>query len=304
MIQQPSPPRVGAANLAGDERMNEDAEIIAAEKAPAAPAEKAPAAPAEQTAAETEKDDRGALGVQVIARAAAVLRALEGKPEGLSLGQIAKEVGLARSTVQRIVAALASEDFVVEAQPGRGVRIGPGLARIAASLSSNFTEILHPHLVALRDEVGETVDLSILSGGSVVFIDQIAGQQRLVALSGIGERFPLHCTANGKAILSCFAKEDAAELIEKSLVEHPDYPIADRAKLSREIEAARRTHLAFDLAEHGIGISAVGVAAIDAFGRPIAVSIPAPTHRFVESRERLAAAALKFRDKLVSVVGR
>lgn len=252
-----------------------------------------------------EKDDRsGSLGVQVIARAAAVLRALEGRPEGLSLGQIAKEVGLARSTVQRIVAALASEDFVVEAQPGRGVRIGPGLARIAASLSANFAEILHPHLVALRDEVSETVDLSILSGGSVVFIDQIAGQQRLVALSGIGERFPLHCTANGKAILSCFAKEDAAQLIERSLVEHPDYPIADRTKLLRELEAARRKHLAFDLAEHGVGISAVGVAVLDAFGRPIAVSIPTPTHRFVEQRERLSGAALRFRDKLKSVVGR
>jgi len=41
-------------------------------------------------------------------------------PTGLSLGQIAKEVGLARSTVQRIVAALAAEDFVTEAQPGHG----------------------------------------------------------------------------------------------------------------------------------------------------------------------------------------
>jgi hypothetical protein len=48
-----------------------------------------------------------------------------------------------------IVAALATEDFVVEAQPGRGVRIGPGLARIAASISSDFTLLLHPHLVAL-----------------------------------------------------------------------------------------------------------------------------------------------------------
>lgn len=137
-----------------------------------------------------DEDKSAGIGVQVIARAASVLRALEGKPEGLSLAQIAREVGLARSTVQRIVAALAAEDFVSEAQPGRGVRIGAGLARIAASISSNLTDILHPYLVALRDEVGETVDLSILSGGSAVFIDQIAGQQRLVALSGIGERFP------------------------------------------------------------------------------------------------------------------
>jgi DNA-binding IclR family transcriptional regulator len=250
-------------------------------------------------------DDKSAgLGVQVIARAASVLRALEGRPEGLSLGQIAREVGLARSTVQRIVAALGAEDFVTEAQPGRGVRIGPGLARLAASIGSNLTEILHPHLVALRDEVGETVDLSILSGGSAVFIDQIPGQQRLVALSGIGERFPLHCTANGKAILACFSKKDAAALIERSAGEHPDHPLSDRAKLARELDAVRRKTLAFDLGEHGYGISAVGVATLDAFGRPVAVSVPAPSHRFNAQRERLSEALLAFRQKLVAIVGR
>lgn len=252
----------------------------------------------------TGEDEKAAgLGVQVIARAASVLRALEGRPDGLSLGQIAKEVGLARSTVQRIVAALAAEDFVAEAQPGHGVRIGPGLARIAASLSSNYGEILRPHLVALRDQVAETVDLSILSGGSAVFVDQIAGQQRLVALSAIGERFPLHCTANGKAILSCFAKEDTEALIAKSVAEHPDYPLNDRAKLTRELDATRRKHLAFDLQEHGAGISAVGVAVLDAFGRPVAVSIPAPTDRFNAQRNSLAQCLLAFREKLRSIVG-
>jgi DNA-binding IclR family transcriptional regulator len=183
-------------------------------------------------------------GVQVIARAARVLRALEGKSDGLSLGQIARQVGLARSTVQRIVAALATEDFVTEAHPGHGVRIGPGLARISASLSSNYGEILHPHLVALRDAVGETVDLSILSGGSAVFIDQIPGQQRLVAFSAIGERFPLHCTANGKAILAGFGKDDSATLIAKSLAEHPRHRLVDRATQAPGFRSrrARRRH--------------------------------------------------------------
>jgi DNA-binding IclR family transcriptional regulator len=250
-------------------------------------------------------DDKSAgMGVQVIARAASVLRALEGKPEGLSLAQIAREVGLARSTVQRIVAALAAEDFVSEAQPGRGVRIGAGLARIAASISSNLTDILHPHLVALRDEVGETVDLSILSGGSVVFIDQIPGQQRLVALSGIGERFPLHCTANGKAILACFNKSDAAALIDRSLAEHPEHPLADKAKLLRDLDATRRKHIALDLGEHDVGISALGAAVIDAFGRPAAVSIPAPTHRFKAQEDKLCRALLTFREKMLGIVGR
>jgi DNA-binding IclR family transcriptional regulator len=251
-----------------------------------------------------DSDDRAGQGVQVIARAANVLRALEGRPDGLSLGQIAKEVGLARSTVQRIVAALAQEDFVVEAQPGRGVRIGPGLARIASSLSSNVVELLRPHLIELRDQVGETVDLSILSGGSAVFVDQLPGRQRLVAISAVGERFPLHCTANGKAILACFAREDAERILGKSLAEHPQRGVADPAKLLREIESVRRKHLAFDLGEHDEGISAVGVAVLDAFGRPVAVSIPAPTHRFHAEREAMVAALTRFRAKMLSILAR
>ena len=53
-----------------------------------------------------------------------------------------------------------------------------------------------------------------------MFIDRIAGQQRLVALSGMSERFPC-IAANGKAILACFNKQDAATLIDKSVAAHP-----------------------------------------------------------------------------------
>jgi DNA-binding IclR family transcriptional regulator len=244
----------------------------------------------------------GSRGVQVIARAARILRVLEERPEGLTLAQIARQVGLARSTVQRILTALAAEDFVIEAQPGRGARIGPGLARIAASLAIDLTELLHARLVALRDEFGETVDLSILSGGSAVFIDQIPGRQRLVALSAIGERFPLHCTANGKAMLSCYPREHAANLIEKSLASHPAHPLADHARLLREVEVTRRKHLAFDRGEHDPGIGAVGVAVFDSFGRPVAVSIPVPWSRFAKRRDELAKALKDFRQDMLGVV--
>ena len=242
-------------------------------------------------------------GIQVIARAASVLRTLENHPGGLSLGQIAKAVGLARSTVQRIVAALSAEDFVIAAGPG-DVRIGPGLVRIAASVASNTADLIRPHLRALGDEVGETVDLAVLSGGSTVFVDQVPGRHRLVAVSAVGERFPLHCTANGKAILACFSAEDADELIDKSLAEHPDFPIRHRGKLHAELDEIRRTNLAYDLEEHGAGISAIGIALLDVFGRPIAVSIPVPSQRFEEQRAQLAFQLKAFRKRIRAVVSR
>ncbi|MCK1394350.1 IclR family transcriptional regulator [Bradyrhizobium sp. 1] len=248
-------------------------------------------------------DDRGANGIQVLARAGSILRTLESHPNGLSLGQIAKSVNLARSTVQRIVAALMAEDFVTSNGPGQ-VRIGTGLLRIAASIGANSADVIRPHLVALGEEVGETVDLSVLSGGSAVFIDQVPGRQRLTALSSVGERFPLHCTANGKAILACFSPDESIELIEKSLAEHPEYALASRKRLTDELNDTRRAHLAYDLEEHGAGISAIGTAMIDHFGRPIAVSIPVPTQRFLENRDRLAERLLSFRRRVEPILSR
>ncbi|MBR0755254.1 IclR family transcriptional regulator [Bradyrhizobium jicamae] len=248
-------------------------------------------------------EDRGANGIQVLARAGSILRALESHPNGLSLGQIAKSVNLARSTVQRIVAALMAEDLVTSTGPGQ-VRIGLGFLRIAASVGTSSADIIRPHLIGLGDEVGETVDLSVLSGGSAVFVDQVPGRHRLTALSAVGERFPLHCTANGKAILACFSPEESTELIEKSLTDHPDYPLANRKRLMDELNDIRRTHLAYDLEEHGTGISAIGTALLDHFGRPVAVSIPVPTQRFLENRDGFAERLIGFRRRVEGILSR
>jgi DNA-binding IclR family transcriptional regulator len=70
-------------------------------------------------------EERG--GVQVIARCAAILRALSEHSAGLSLGGIAKAVGLPRSTVQRIVNALEAEQFVESVGTGGGTRLGPAM---------------------------------------------------------------------------------------------------------------------------------------------------------------------------------
>ena len=85
--------------------------------------------------------------IQVISRAFSVLRALEDEPKGLSLGEIAQRVGLARSTVQRIVEALRSEQFLIAASPTAGVRLGPALVRLAASASVEFDDITRALLV-------------------------------------------------------------------------------------------------------------------------------------------------------------
>src|SRR6478609_11979733 len=154
--------------------------------------------------------------VQVIARAAAILRALEEQPAGLSLGQIAQRVDLARSTVQRIVAALEAEKFLIAASPTGRVRLGPTILRLAASARTDFVGVVRPYLTQLSSELKETVDLSVVKKDHLIFIDQVIGSQRLRMVSAVGETFPLYCTANGKAYLSGLDDAAIAKLIGTS----------------------------------------------------------------------------------------
>src|ERR1700691_3011471 len=179
--------------------------------------------------------------VQVITRAINVLRALEGAPDGLSLGQIGERVGLARSTVQRIVDALRGEQFLIAAPPTSGVRLGPALIRLAASASIELDQIIRPIIAALAQATGETVDVSVLKGKAAIFTDQIQGSHRLRTVSAVGDSFPLHCTANGKALLSLLPVGRAEQLLRGRLPRLTPNTLTHRAALLKSIEVCRCT---------------------------------------------------------------
>ena len=140
-------------------------------------------------------------GIQSISRAAAILRTLRMDNDGVSLGQIAMRVGLARSTVQRIVNALIAEGLVANSETAAGYRLGPEVLLLARAMHQDITAELHPLLEKLSANAGETVDLAMFRNDAMIFIDQVVGNQRLRTVSAIGETFPMTDTANGKAAL-------------------------------------------------------------------------------------------------------
>jgi DNA-binding IclR family transcriptional regulator len=125
---------------------------------------------------------------------------------------------------------------------------------------------------------GETVDLSILRGQRMSFVDQVASTNRLRAVSAVGVRFPLNGTANGKSALASLDEADAETVIARF---SPD--IADG--LRREVAEARRCGIAFDRDEHTSGISAAAIARRTLGDNVIAISVPVPTERFLQKEE-------------------
>ena len=227
--------------------------------------------------------------VQVIARAAAILHALEDEADGLSLAQIAQRVNLARSTVQRIVAALAAEKFLIAASPNGRVRLGPTILRLAASARTDFAAIARPFLVQLSNELKETVDLAVVKKDHLVFIDQVIGSHRLRAVSAVGETFPLHCTANGKAYLAGLETDAIARLIGASYEPRTPRTLTRLEDLLKDLKSVRKTGVAFDREEHTQGICAAGVATRDPLGNVIAISVPVPAQRFYQHQRNIAA---------------
>ena len=225
--------------------------------------------------------------VQVIARAATILRALERESAGLSLGQIAQRVNLARSTVQRIVAALLAEQLVISATPNGRVRLGPTILRLADSVRSDFLALARPVLERLSKELHETVDLAMVKRDHLVFIDQVTGSQRLRTVSAVGEAFPLTCTANGKAYLAQLLDAEVEALVGRAYAARTPNSLTTLDALLKELGVVRHSGVAFDREEHTLGICAAGVAFQDPLGNPIALSVPVPTQRFSNTQARI-----------------
>lgn len=241
-------------------------------------------------------------GIQVIHRAAEVLRALDGEHQGLTPSELAARLGLARSTVHRIVSALDDEGLVASVRPGR-YRVGPELIRLGSSQRGEVRTLVRPFLERLSAEVNETVDLAVLIQDHVSFIDQVAAPHRLRAVSVVGATFPAHCTANGKALLAALSDDHLRTLLPARLAQLTPNTKNSRAQLMEELRQVRESGVAFDDEEHTLGISAVGAVVRDEFAAVAAITIPLPTQRYKGNEETLVSALRATCDRVTESLG-
>ena len=237
---------------------------------------------------ERSMEEAGGGGIQVIARAADILRALRSAPGGLSQAEVAEQVGLARSTIHRLLNALEDEGLVETGPRGRH-RLGPEIGRLADTAWRGVISSVHPLLEELSHEVNETADLSVLDRDRATFVDQVVTPHRLLAVSSVGESFPLHCTANGKAFLAGLPPQDLARALAGGLVALTPHTITDPAALAEELDRVREDGIAYDREEHAEGICAVGIVLR---GLAVAVSVPLPAQRFYGREAELRDALL------------
>lgn len=224
-------------------------------------------------------------GIQVLRRAAAALDEIATEPGQLRLVDLSERLELAKSTTRRLLVGLVEVGLASVDDRGH-FSLGERLLGFGNATGAHIAAIFRPTIERVAAATGgETVDLSVLRGQRMLFIDQIESTHRLRAVSGVGVRFPLDTTANGKAALAALNDTDAAAALSRF-----DGEVADR--LRREIADIRRTGIAFDRDEHTPGISAAAIARRAVGDKVVAISVPTPTERFLEN-EQLIIEALR-----------
>ena len=246
-----------------------------------------------------DEDREQRNGVQVLARAATILRLLAADSSGgLTFSELVARSGLPRTTVHRIRGALEHEDFIFTDTATGRLHLGPGLMRLAMA-KRDLPTVVRPYLEQLARELNETVDLGVLDGMHVLFIaQQPAPQRSLMVVSQVGARFPAYCTANGKALLAYLPPEEIKNRLPKRLESPSKHTPISRRELLAELETVRETGLAFDREEHHAGICGVGVVIIDIDGSAASISVPMPAARFHEDPDTVTAALLRVRDEV------
>ncbi len=233
--------------------------------------------------------------VQSVDRAITILEVLARTGEA-GVTELAGELGVHKSTAFRLVAALERRSLV-EQQHGRGkYRLGTGILRLAGATTARLDLVQESRGISrlLAQQVGETVNIAVLSDGAALYMDQVAGSSALQPHNWVGQRIPLHATSNGKMLLSGMEPSEIDGQVGE-LRRFTANTITSLPDLARELEEVRTRGYAIAVDELEIGLTAVAAPIRNGHGETIAsMSVSGPTFRIDARRlPQLAQAVMR-----------
>ena len=227
-----------------------------------------------------------------------------GQAKGVTYTEIVTRLGLAKSTVHRILQDLTALEYLNYNSETKRYFGSLKLASIGAEVMSSFElrDHVRPHLMSLHQDTGHTANLGVLDGLKGVFIDKIEAKDFGIKLfSEIGKTFPLHCTGLGKVLLA-YAPVDLFSEISKNPLERMNQnTITDPHILKKELASIRKNAYALDNQEITRGIMCVGAPVFGLDGNLAgAVSVTFPAYLNEDRGIEKEIAAVKKYSALIS----
>ncbi len=225
---------------------------------------------------------------QSLVRGLNLLERLSTSPGGLALSELAEQADLAPSTTHRLLQALQGQGFVAQDSELGVWKIDVKTFRIGNSFleARDFVATSRPFLRRLTASTGETANLGIRDGGTVVFLAQNESSQMMRMITALGSRAPLHASGIGKALMAWLPDDELERILdEKGLNRVTENTLHTPEALRAGLAEIRRQGFACDREEHAIGLHCVAACLHDEHGIPLAaISVSGPMARIPEAR--------------------
>jgi DNA-binding IclR family transcriptional regulator len=201
----------------------------------------------------------------------------------LGLNEITQRTGISKSTVFRILTTLTTLGYVVR-DGDRSYYVSHTMGDLVSTEAGieAVRRAAMPHMLALRDTYGETVNLGHIHLDKVTYLEVVPSEYALRLHERPGATVCLHASALGKVILAFSDKEFAASLLGgRELQMLTRFTITDPAELMAELKRAHERGYAFDRGETSVLATCVAAPILNSAGKAIAaISISGPTSRF------------------------
>lgn len=226
-------------------------------------------------------------GTQAVRRALALLKAFDDIQPERGLTDLARVVGLNKTTTFRLLSALEGEGLVSKSAGGETYRLGPAAITLGARAmrSNSLYAASRTELEGLAAQTGETATLEILVGTDTLILDEVRGQFLIGATPEIGTRWPAHTTSTGKAILAHLPRSVVQEMLPRDLEPRTKKSITAADRFETELDRIKKVGYATAVEELEAGFVAVGAPVFDHTGSVVAaISLGGPKARFMHER--------------------
>ncbi|MGW5161141.1 IclR family transcriptional regulator [Nonomuraea wenchangensis] len=260
------------------------------------------------TEAKTPGRENTGQAIATVERAVEVLMHFAETPSPtLGVTEIAEALGMSKAAVHRILASLRVRGLIELDLVTRRYSLGVGAMRLGLAYLDrlDIRRIAAPELMALSQRTDETATLSIRTGWTRIYIDQVTPAREVIMSVSLGVPYPLHAGGSSKAFLAfCTEEEIESYLAQQSLEPLTSETIAETGKLREDLAAIRQRGWARSFGERMPGAASVAAPVFDHHGRPVAVlSVCGPQERFRDEVDACAEALLESTARLSGQMG-
>ena len=239
-------------------------------------------------------------------RLLALLEVIAAKDEFFTLQSLVEEIGLPKPTLHRMLHQLETSGMLQREADNRHYSKGSRLRRLAETLLLNDTVhgARHAVLSQLVDEVGESCNITALSGGEVLYLDRVETSAALRFYLHPGSRVPVHCSASGKLFLAQMSDTQRRRLLKQlPLKAFTKNTLTDVEALESEIEAVRQNGYAFDDEEFLPGLICIAMLAPKRRGRSnLGLALQAPVMRMTKEKALECLPALRRAAEAIAAI--